>query len=98
MWRKSECDLSRSWGFYDVVMSGRLPGADLVEQGLVDLRERRETVEALLVSIGAARLAASGHEVGYCEEIEPELYRYPAIDPGSFRRRVEAVTRVSGTP
>ena len=24
------------------------------------------------------------------EEIEPELYRFPAIDPGSFRRRVEA--------
>ena len=23
------------------------------------------------------------------EEIEPELYRYPAIDPGSFRRKVE---------
>lgn len=24
------------------------------------------------------------------EEIEPELYRYPAVDPASFRRRVEA--------
>jgi len=23
-------------------------------------------------------------------EIEPELYRFPAIDPPSFRRRVEA--------
>jgi hypothetical protein len=23
-------------------------------------------------------------------EIEPELYRYPAIDPPSFRRRVES--------
>jgi hypothetical protein len=31
--------------------------------------------------------------VAYFAEIEPELYRYPAIDPGSFRRRVEgAVT------
>lgn len=29
----------------------------LVEQGLADLRARRETVASLLVSIGAARLA-----------------------------------------
>lgn len=27
------------------------------------------------------------------EEIEPELYRYPAIDPKSFRRRVERAVR-----
>lgn len=26
-------------------------------------------------------------------EIEPELYRFPAVDPGSFRRRVQAMTR-----
>jgi hypothetical protein len=26
----------------------------------------------------------------YFEQIEPELYRYPAIDPPSFRRAVEA--------
>jgi hypothetical protein len=26
------------------------------------------------------------------DEIEPQLYRFPAIDPGDFRRRVEAVT------
>ncbi len=26
-------------------------------------------------------------------EIEPELYRYPAIDPPSFRRRVEAAVQ-----
>lgn len=25
---------------------------------------------------------------GFFAEIEPELYRYPAIDPASFRRRV----------
>ena len=25
------------------------------------------------------------------EAIEPQLYRYPAIDPGAFRRKVEAV-------
>jgi hypothetical protein len=26
------------------------------------------------------------------DEIEPELYRFPAIDPPSFRRRVELAT------
>lgn len=26
-------------------------------------------------------------------EIEPQLYRFPALDPASFRRAVEAVTR-----
>jgi hypothetical protein len=25
-------------------------------------------------------------------EIEPELYRFPAVDPPSFRRRVEDAT------
>jgi hypothetical protein len=28
----------------------------------------------------------------YFDAIEPELYRFPAIDPPSFRRAVEAVT------
>ncbi|HSF20374.1 MAG TPA: hypothetical protein VLK65_32980 [Vicinamibacteria bacterium] len=37
-----------------------LPGADLIERGLSDLAERRETPEALLVSIGAPRLKAAG--------------------------------------
>ena len=27
------------------------------------------------------------------EQIEPELYRYPAVDPGSFRKAVEEVVR-----
>ena len=34
-----------------------LPGGDLVEQGLRDLAAGRESVGALLVSIGAPRLA-----------------------------------------
>jgi hypothetical protein len=32
------------------------------------------------------------------EQIEPLLYRYPAIDPGSFRRAVERVCRPEGPP
>jgi hypothetical protein len=28
--------------------------------------------------------------LAYLDEVEPELYRYPAVDAASFRRRVEA--------
>jgi hypothetical protein len=38
----------------------RLPGADLVHQGLVDLADGRATVEAMLVAIAAPRL----HQLG----------------------------------
>lgn len=38
----------------------RPPGAELVEAGLADLERGIESVEALLVSIGAPRLAALG--------------------------------------
>jgi hypothetical protein len=40
-----------------------LPGQDLVDAGVAHLRERRETVEALLVSVGARRLRAVGIDV-----------------------------------
>jgi hypothetical protein len=37
-----------------------LPGADLVRRGVADLDAGRESVEALLVSIGAPRLRSVG--------------------------------------
>jgi hypothetical protein len=40
-----------------------LPGADLVARGLADLSARRETVEALLVSVGAPRLQSLGYQL-----------------------------------
>ncbi len=40
-----------------------LPGQDLVETGVADLRHGKETVEALLVSIGASRLRGVGLDV-----------------------------------
>ena len=40
-----------------------LPGADLIDDGLADARAGRETVAALLVSIGAPRLARLGLSV-----------------------------------
>jgi hypothetical protein len=38
------------------------PGADLIRRGIADLSAGRETVEALLVSIGATRLRSVGVE------------------------------------
>jgi len=40
-----------------------LPGADLIEAGLRDLEQGRETVAALLVAIGAPRLRSIGLEL-----------------------------------
>jgi hypothetical protein len=51
-----------------------------------DLEDVRQMVARDLIERG--RLAS------YFAEIETQLYRYPAVDPASFRRRVEAI--VSG--
>jgi len=101
-------------------MPVELPGEGLVTKGLADLGAEIESIEALLVSIGASRLAELGlakleraHtqdledveamlERGLVEperalllheEIEPLLYRFPAVDAASFRRRVERALR-----
>ena len=58
-----------------------LPGADLVERGLADLRAREESIEALLVSIGAPRLAGLGYDVtGAIDAPEKRLYERLAAD------------------
>lgn len=52
-----------------------LPGAELVAQGLTDLARGAETVEALLVSIGAPRLRALGLRLeGAFPDPERRLY------------------------
>jgi len=40
-----------------------LPGGDLVSEGLSDLGSGKETIPALLVSIGAPRLRQAGLEI-----------------------------------
>ncbi|HUG27689.1 MAG TPA: hypothetical protein VMK53_05265, partial [Gemmatimonadales bacterium] len=56
-----------------------LPGAELVERGVRDLEARAETVEALLVSLGAPGLRALGFVVREpFEEPELRLYRHLA--------------------
>ena len=52
-----------------------------------DHAQDRDDVRALLASglVNERRLRA------YFDEIEPLLYRFPAIDPQTFRTRVESI-------
>lgn len=85
-----------------------LPGAEVVVAGLRDLEAGTPSIEALLVSIGAPRLRRQGvaidrvepdaeHQPAALREtfeaIVPLLYRYPAIDPASFRTSVDDLLR-----
>jgi hypothetical protein len=71
------------------------PGADLVEQGVRDLAAGVESVEALLVSIGARRLAAAGLELPPAlRDPETRLYELLAReDPDSAHGRYNALVR-----
>jgi hypothetical protein len=61
-----------------------LPGADLVSRGIEDLRENRESKEALLVSIGAPRLRSLGIELPQTvSEPEHKLYFHLANELGN---------------
>lgn len=72
-----------------------LPGADLIEAGLRDLAAGHETEAALLVSIGAPRLARLGFDVkGALQNAEHRLYeRLSAADSDSAHSRYNALIR-----
>jgi hypothetical protein len=72
-----------------------LPGEELVEQGLADLDATRETEAALLVSIGATRLAAAGCPVpAPLADPEHRLFALLALDdPDSAHARFNALVR-----
>lgn len=58
-----------------------IPGADLVERGIQDLRAERYSIEALLVSIGAPRLGAAGIPVpSPISSPEHKLYASLAVE------------------
>jgi hypothetical protein len=60
-----------------------LPGADLILRGAADLGARKETAEALLVSIGATRLRSAGVKVpSPIESPEHKLYLLLARELG----------------
>ena len=73
-----------------------LPGGDLIEKGLRDLVEGRETEEALLVSIGAERLRAAGIPVPGALFENPERRLYELLsreDADSAHSRYNALLR-----
>ena len=71
-----------------------LPGGDLVEQGLDDLSEGRETVEALLVAVGAPRLCRLGLDVPTLDSPEHRLYELLTLDnPDDAHARYNALIR-----
>ncbi len=77
-------------------MEAVLPGEDLIEAGLKDLREGRETVAALLVAIGSPRLRRLGIELPDQLPQNPEHRLYNLLaqdDPDSAHSRYNAFIR-----
>jgi hypothetical protein len=72
-----------------------LPGQELIETGLRDLAAARESVESLLVSIGAPRLRAIGFEIrSPWPGAEDRLYDLLATeDEDSAHARYNALVR-----
>jgi hypothetical protein len=72
-----------------------LPGADLVRKGIADLHRGEHSVEALLVSIGAPRLARLG--LGVASPIRSPEHRLYALlaaeDPDAAHARYNALIR-----
>ena len=78
------------------MISAALPGSELIEAGVRDLREGRETIEALLVAIGSPRLRRLGFDLPDQLPIDPEhrLYRLLAADDSdSAHSRYNALIR-----
>ncbi len=77
-------------------MNDGLPGADFIESGLRDLRAGRETVEALLVAIGAPRLRNAGLDIPNHLPANPEHRLYELLakdDSDSAHSRYNAFVR-----
>ncbi len=77
-------------------MNPVLPGEDLIEEGVKDLREQRETIASLLVAIGAPRLRRLGIQLPDVLPDDPEhrLYELLARDePDSAHSRYNALIR-----
>lgn len=88
--------LTGSQGYNRAVRLTAYPGGDLVEEGLTDLAQGRETIPALLVSIGALRLRRLGLPVaeGVIPSPEDRLYeRLAESDPDSAHSRYNALVQ-----
>jgi len=76
--------------------SHALPGEDLIEAGIRDLHDGRETIEALLVAIGAPRLRRLGLELPEQLPDNPEHRLYDLLskdDSDSAHSRYNAYLR-----
>lgn len=77
-------------------MTNGLPGADLIDAGLQDLRAGRETVAGLLVAIGEPRLRSIGIDVPEKLPDNPEHRLYQLLakdDSDSAHSRYNALIR-----
>ena len=77
-------------------MDDVLPGEDLIEAGVRDLRDGRETVAALLVAIGSPRLRRLGLELPDTLPANPEHRLYDLLsqtDQDSAHSRYNAFIR-----
>ena len=77
-------------------MDAVLPGEDLIDAGLQDLREGRETIEAFLVAIGAPRLQNIGVALPDSLPDNPEHRLYDLLaeeDQDSAHSRYNAYIR-----
>ncbi len=73
-----------------------LPGSELVQHGIEDLRAGRETIPALLVAIGYPRLKDAGLPLPDHQLSEPEHRLYELLartDPDSAHSRYNALIR-----
>jgi hypothetical protein len=73
-----------------------LPGNDLIVAGLEDLRHQRQTIEALLVAIGAPKLRSLGIELPDNLPTTPEHRLYDLLSetgPDSAHSRYNALIR-----
>lgn len=73
-----------------------LPGNDLIEVGVEDLRHQRHTIAALLVAIGAPRLRSLGLEVPENLPANPEHRLYDLLsesEPDSAHSKYNALIR-----
>lgn len=70
-----------------------LPGGDLVARGLADLERGRETVESLLVAVGAPRLRQLGFSAHAPLPTNPE-HRLSELGESSSMRRLADAERI----
>ena len=80
----------------DIAGLAQFPGGALVERGIRDLGEGRQSTEALLVAIGAGRLRVAGVPVPRVAIEDPELRLYELLaadDPDSAHGRYNALLR-----